>query len=80
MARSSKKGGIWATIETRLAKDVMAREPQWTESIAVGSRAFVEAIGREVTGRQQLEYATVGGDAWALREDAPPLFRQTTDG
>lgn len=40
-----------ALINTRLAKDVMAREPQWTESIAVGSRAFVEAVGQTVRQR-----------------------------
>jgi hypothetical protein len=58
-----------ALIQTRLAKDLMAREPQWTESIAVGSRAFVEAIAKSVTYRQRLTYSTVGESAWALRED-----------
>ena len=61
-----------ALIQTRLAKDVMAREPQWTESIAVGSRAFVEAIGQQVTHRQQLHYAAVGENAWVLREEPIP--------
>ena len=66
-----------ALIDTRLAKDLMARDPQWTESIAVGSRAFVEAIAQRLTHRQQLHYASVGENAWVLREDPPLLFRPT---
>lgn len=42
-----------AMIDARLAKDEMAREPQWTECIAVGSRAYVEAIGQTIRHRQQ---------------------------
>jgi putative transposase len=58
-----------ALINTWLTKDAMAREPQWTESIAVGSRAFVEAIAPTITHRQRLHYSIVGESAWALRED-----------
>jgi REP element-mobilizing transposase RayT len=61
-----------ALINTRLTKDAMAREPQWTESIAVGSRAFVEAIAPTITHRQRLNYSIVGESAWALREDLSP--------
>ena len=66
-----------ALIDIRLAKDIMAREPEWTESIAVGSQAFVEAIGQQLTHRQQLCYATVGENTWVLREDPQPPLRQT---
>ena len=58
-----------ALIQARLAKDAMAREPHWTESIAVGSRAFVESIAQTVTHRQRLDYSTVGESGWVLRED-----------
>jgi len=57
-----------ALICARLAKDVMAREPHWTESIAVGSRPFVESIAATVTHRQRLDYSTVGESVWVLRE------------
>ena len=57
-----------ALITSRLAKDATAREPQWTESIAVGSQAFVEAIGQTVRGRQRLDYAPIGENAWVLRD------------
>jgi len=57
-------------IQGRLAKDALMREPHWTESIAVGSRAFVEAIAKmEVTHRQRLDYSSVGERLWALREN-----------
>ncbi len=46
----------------------MARAPQWTESIAVGSQAFVEAIGQTVRCRQRLDYAPIGEDVWVLRD------------
>jgi hypothetical protein len=55
----------------------LAREPQWTEAIAVGSRVFVEAIGQTIGHRQQLTYATVGENAWALREEPILPFDQT---
>ena len=56
-------------IDEALAKDAMARQPQWTESIAVGSRAFVDAIAQSVSHRQHLELATVGDNSWVLREE-----------
>jgi putative transposase len=58
-----------ASVQARLAKDAMAREPHWTESIAVGSRAFVESIAQTVTHRQRLNYSAVGERVWVLRED-----------
>jgi putative transposase len=54
-------------IADRLARD-MAREPQWTESIAVGSRAFVDAIAPTIWSRQQLESVPLGVNGWLLRE------------
>jgi putative transposase len=65
-----------AMINIRLAKDVMAREPQWTESIAVGSQGYVEAIGQTVNHRQRLNYSRVGENLWVLREDLPMPFRE----
>ena len=65
-------------IASRLAKDMVAREPQWTESIAVGSQAFVEAIGQAVQCRQWLEYSSVGDDVWVLRDSlVPPQSLET---
>ena len=54
----------------------MAREPQWTESIAVGSRAYVEAIGQMISHCQQLTCALLGEDARSLREEPLLPFAQ----
>jgi putative transposase len=58
-------------ITTAIAKDARARQPEWTEGIAVGSRAFVEAIGETVLHRQHLECSPVGESAWILRDQFP---------
>ena len=49
----------------------MARQPQWTESIAVGSRPFVETIAETVLHRQHLECLPVGQSAGLLRDEVP---------
>lgn len=54
-------------IEDRLARDLV-REPPWTESIAVGSQAFVEEIASTISSRQRLETAPCGAHTWMLRE------------
>ena len=64
-----------AAIQMRIAKGQMAREPRWTESIAVGSRAFVEEIAQTMTHRRQLEYQPTGEGAWALRDAARDAAR-----
>jgi putative transposase len=66
-----------AMINGRLARDAMAREPQWTESIAVGSRAFVEAIAEKTTHRQRLSCSMIGENAWVLREDLPSRVEES---
>jgi hypothetical protein len=48
------------------AEDTVARQPQWTEAIAVGSRAFVEAIAQTVSNRQHLDISPSGENAWVL--------------
>ena len=47
-----------------------------TECLRVLGGASLEAIGQRVTHRQQLHYTTVGENAWVVREEMPPLFRQ----
>jgi len=68
-----------ALIVSRLAKDSMAREPQWTESIAVGSQAFVEAIGQTVRCRQRLESSPIGDNVWVLRDLPLPAPSRTLE-
>jgi putative transposase len=59
------------TIERRLVGGQMTREPHWTESLAVGSQPFVEAVQANYTRRRTLEVSPVKGpspETWAIRE------------
>jgi hypothetical protein len=64
---------------------VVPHPAQWpwcsyTESIAVGSRAFVEAIAEKITHRQRLSYSMVEESAWVLREDLPSRVEEESHG
>jgi len=50
-----------------MVNDEPRREAKWTESIAVGERAYVEGIEQEVRGRQRMNVDEQGG-SWTLRE------------
>ena len=74
--RLSKEYKGW--VESVLSRDQNSREPQWTQSIAVGDKYFVEqvkdklgfkAIGRKITG---------AGDDFELKEDVS-LYRANFD-
>ena len=49
-----------------------ARDPKWTESIAVGRREFVEAISRQAEDRMKLEILETGTGDWLAREPEEP--------
>lgn len=58
-----------AQIQEAIAQHQFQREAQWTQSIAVGSEAFVREIADRIRGRQRLEMVQAG-DAWIVRETA----------
>jgi putative transposase len=60
-----------AAIQETIAKDIHRREPQWTESIAVGSESFVREVAQRIQRRQQLEIRP-SGEHWLLRETPEP--------
>ena len=51
-----------------IAHDRVKREPMWTESLAVGSRSFVEQIQPQILSRQETEIVESGCDVWTLHE------------
>jgi putative transposase len=59
--------------EHRIAQSIrdgcLARQPIWTESIAIGGRNFVEAIASKTQRRKKLRIATTEDGAWFVRED-----------
>lgn len=59
-----------------LANNDRARDPKWTESLAVGSHEFVEKMKRTFSHRRELtveEHASSG--TWTIRESAMPFSR-----
>jgi len=59
-------------IEAALADGVQRRVPEWSESIAVGGREFVEGISDELGARARHRKVEACGDLAALRDpDAP---------
>ena len=54
-------------LEAALAVSSGTREPVWSESIAVGNRAFLEKIKDELRGINN-RALVAGDDIWALRE------------
>ena len=42
-------------LEQAILNDELERQAKWTEAIAVGERAFVEAIEAQIKSRQQME-------------------------
>jgi len=59
-------------IEERLAQRAVAREPAWTESLAVGSQDFLERMAGQLTQRRRMEVAPIltseTAGSWILRE------------
>ena len=54
-------------LEDAMINDRLRREAKWSQSIAVGDRAYVETIERQIRGRQQLQVEEQGG-SWILQE------------
>lgn len=59
-------------VDERLVQRALARQPEWSESLAVGSREYVDRVSSLVANRIRMEVveASVLGDAgWVLREE-----------
>ena len=60
-----------AALAERIRSDSLSREAWWTESIAVGSRRFVEGAQADCTHRRQFRVSDMSQGAneiWSLRE------------
>jgi putative transposase len=55
-------------VETALQNREHHRQPQWTESLAVGSRAFAERVSSELGDRARYREVGAVDDAFVLRE------------
>src|SRR5579871_4623731 len=57
-----------------MINDQLRREAKWSEGIAVGDRAYVEAIEQQIRGRQQLRVEEQRG-SWILQDCHDPFSR-----
>jgi putative transposase len=55
-------------LERRILNDELERQSKWTQAIAVGERAFVEAIEAQIKSRRQMVLSDEG-NSWVLREE-----------
>jgi putative transposase len=61
------------SIEDRLASGNLQREPKWSESLAVGSRPFVETVEESLKNRRAVDLIAPkeGQEDWVLKETRP---------
>jgi len=59
-------------VETALREERLKRERRWTESVAVGSRGFVEQVKRQLGTRAHYRAIEADSDDFVLREEAEP--------
>lgn len=69
-----------AVVAQDIERGRLMREPIWTESIAVGSEAYVSRVAADIHTRQKLEQYKGSGGRWALRESAEPYHVSTSAG
>jgi putative transposase len=71
------QGHFRRLIDETIEEDKCHREPQWTESIAVGSETFITKVREATEGRQRFTTERFAVDAWVLKElpPGPDLLR-----
>jgi putative transposase len=67
-----------ASLAERIARADVKREPCWTESLAVGSRGFVEKIQPMILSRRETEVVAGADNVWTLQEAAMPYGQETS--
>ncbi len=62
-----------AALEEAIVHQELERQAKWTEAIAVGHRAFVEAVEQQIRWRQRMSVAEQDG-SWVLSEEYGSIF------
>ena len=60
-----------ASLEASMAKEALKREAQWTESLAVGRRGYIERIQPLILSRRETDLIQEPC-GWVLKEDVVP--------
>jgi putative transposase len=66
-----------ASLAQTIGQDRMKREGCWTESLAVGSAAFVKRIQPLILSRRETEIVEATENVWKLQEKAIPYGQKT---
>jgi len=66
-----------ASLLEAIARDEMKRQACWTESLAVGSPAFLERMQPLILSRRETEIVEQGPDLWILKEMGVPYGSQS---
>jgi putative transposase len=66
-------------IAEALESGALERQPEWTESISVGSREFVTAIAEQTANRRKFEFAETRSGAWTVRDPEAPYGTWAVD-
>jgi putative transposase len=59
-------------IDQQVARQLLSREPHWTESLAVGEQDFVERVARNYRARTRFEYTHSPDGLCCVREARVP--------
>jgi putative transposase len=62
-----------AALEEAIAKNLIKREPAWTESLAIGSMEYVASVEARIRNRQRMDRQE-GDGYWILREEQSPIY------
>ena len=65
------------SLAERIARNELKRQARWTQSLAVGSRAFVETVRPLISERSETEIAMTAGNIWSLHEAMVPYGQET---
>jgi hypothetical protein len=60
------------SLREAMARDKMKREACWTESLAVGSKNYLERIKTLILSRQETELVSESQGMWVLQESEIP--------
>jgi len=58
-----------ARIDAAIIQRALGREPQWTESLAVGTEDYVRRVAGSLPRRKRLRYESTPFGAWCVREN-----------
>jgi putative transposase len=65
------------SLAERISRDAIKREGCWTESLAIGSHAYVEKLRPLIHSRSETEIVSTGERGWVLEEKPEPYGQKT---